>query len=505
MFLRFLLLAALWSPFFAFATNVTPSGSIVLQQTGTNTYAVADGAGGSGPFSMTNRTIGSAAGGAVTVAESYAGTLAGGRISILARRAVPAAFAISMAKESFIVGCQAGTELAAYLGLGTSSSSRTGCNVTDWLYDDGQDPAVSSVFQCDGVPSISVEKFVTPSPAYGSGSDFPSACANWASMLQTAYDTAYSTCLAAKLSGCTQVTQVSAVCTSQTSCKSAGYKTYYSKQSNGSYTPGATTAITSTAFRNLGASSNSSCPAVIDELDPAYSLPAGSPPGPDGKCPTGRYHTISAEDAKRLMEAYANIANAAAVMQKILDKGGSLQGAPERTLTGDPQSVGSPSTTITTNPDGTVTTTTTTPNNGYSYSGNTITVTNNSTTTVTTCTAAGSCTSSTTTKENDDAGTPTDTGMPSVPKLYEQKYPDGVKGVWDSHAQAISQIPLISWVNSLTPSFGNGGCPVWVIPVNVLGINTSGDVSIPCWLWGVLKIIFNISALLAARKLIFGG
>lgn len=465
LFRFFVLLAALWSPFFASASIVVNNGAVGVSANGSN-YVVEDGNGGLAYGGRTWQNP-SSRGGAVTLSENYTGRIAGGAIAVVARRAIPAASAISAAKESFIIGCQAGTELSAYLGLGTPSSSRTGCNVTDWLFDDGQEPTGGSTvtqnqvrFGYNGTvgpwdvdPRIACEF----APAYGTYWNTP------------VWNAANNSCRA------------------------------YNKTSPSSYINYAA------VYRTVDVVTPSSCPAYIDALDPAYSGAAGSPPGPDGKCPTGRYNKIDAATARAKMDAYADYSKASDVLNKILESGGVISVNGERSLSGTDSVVGTPSTTTTTNPDGSVTTTTTTPNIGYTYNGNTITVTNNTTTTTTTCTGAGSCSTTTTDTQNDDAGTPTDTGMPSVPKLYEQKYPNGVKGVWDSYSSQISQIPLISWLKSLSPSFGDGGCPVWTLPVHVLGINTTGDVSIPCWVWGALKLIFNISALLLARRLIFGG
>lgn len=468
-FLRFLLLAALWSPFFAFASLVVNNGSVGVVANGSN-YIVQDGSGGLA-YAGRTWTNPSTRGGAVALAESYTGKIAGGTISVVARRAIPAAMAISAAKQSFLIGCQAGTELSGYLGLGTPNSSRVGCNVTDWLFDEGQPPqsvdnycvSRSGVSACGATVADSVNNAAQQATQNGKpfGPGSGRAC-----RIQGAITT-----------------------TAALYCETA--------KGNGTYafwdqlTPGKTTVT--------------QCPASIDALDPAYSVPAGSPPGPDGKCPTGRYNPIDAATAQSRMDAYADFSKASNVLNKVLENGGTISVSGERDLSGTSSVVGTPTTSTTTNPDGSVTTTTTTPSISYTYNGNTISVTNNSTTTTTTCTAAGSCSSSTTDTKNDESGSPTDTGMPSVPKLYEQKYPDGVKGVWDSYSTSIGQIPLIAWVKSLSPSFADGGCPVWIIPIDVLGIRTSGDVSIPCWLWGVLKLIFNISALLAARKLIFGG
>lgn len=473
-----LALALFGAPFFACATNVTPSGSVLVQQTGTNVYSVVDGSGGSSPFSLTSRTIGGPSAGAVTVAEGYAGTLAGSRISILARRAVPAAFAISAAKESFLLGCQAGTELSQYLGLGTpANGSRVGCNVTDWLFDEGQSPPSENgtLYRViDSCKSDSTGCVLEGQSLYTQWSDAGSACRQYAGSFTGGTGTGL------VVNGSCQWKVVN----STGSVLLSGTSGFYTKSGNVS----------------------KGCPAVIDSLDPAYNIPEGSQPGPDGKCATGRYSKISAEEAKRLMEAYANIAHAASVLQKILDKGGNLQGAPERTVTGDPQAVGTPTTTTTTNPDGSVTTTTVTPTTNYNYSGNQITVTNSSSSTTQTCTAAGSCSTTTTSSNNDQSSaSPTDTGMPPVPNLYTQKYPDGLSGVWNEKKAAVEQSALFTWLRSLVPTFGDGGCPTWILPVDVLNIHTSGDISIPCWLWGTIKLIFNISALLVARRLIFGG
>lgn len=477
-----LALALFGAPFFACATNVTPSGSVLLQQTGANAYAVVDGSGGAGSFSMTGRTIGSAVAGAVTVAESYSGTLAGARISILAKRALPAAFAISAAKESFMIGCQAGTELASYLGIGSSSDTRMRCNVTDWLFDEGQ-------------PTETVNNYCISNITAGK----PLACgASVAAAAQSAtemWDSQWASGSTAS-KGCYAGTGVVHYIVDSIS----GSVVVFHSQCSTAPTAG------DKFSRTAAVTPVNECPAFTDVLT-GNSFPKGAfDPGPDGKCPTGKYDPVSADRAKTIMDAAADIAHAASVLQKILDKGGSLQGAPERTVTGDPQAVGTPTTTTTTNPDGSVTTTTVTPTTNYNYSGNQITVNNSSSSTTQTCTVAGSCTSSTTTKENDDtSASPTDTGMPAVPKLYTQKYPDGLAGVWNEQKAAVEQSALFTWLRSLAPTFGDGGCPTWTLPVDVLNIHTSGDISIPCWLWGTIKLIFNISALLLARRLIFGG
>lgn len=139
----------------------------------------------------------------------------------------------------------------------------------------------------------------------------------------------------------------------------------------------------------------SSCPASIDPFDPAHSVPAGGAPGPDGRCPTARGHwqPISPLDAGDRLEQFnpppgEKLKDWA---KEITEKGGALDGASERSLTGPAQKTGTPTTTTTTAPGGGVTTTTQTPTTNYTYNNNTVnyntsitTVTNNSDGTTTT-------------------------------------------------------------------------------------------------------------------------
>jgi len=58
------------------------------------------------------------------------------------------------------------------------------------------------------------------------------------------------------------------------------------------------------------------------------------------------------------------------------------------------------------------------------------------------------------------------------------------------------------------PDVPDGGVPpVWIVDFDFGQIGNLGvhDISPPYWLWGVLKAITILSALLLARRLIFGG
>lgn len=101
----------------------------------------------------------------------------------------------------------------------------------------------------------------------------------------------------------------------------------------------------------------------------------------------------------------------------------------------------------------------------------------------------------------------TDKPLPDQPKLYEPKYPDGITGVWNSKLQEIKATPLFNLAPSLLPNVSAGTCPSWKVDLSIDGWTNAGlqDVSPPCWVWDVAKLIIIASALLLARRLIFGG
>lgn len=101
----------------------------------------------------------------------------------------------------------------------------------------------------------------------------------------------------------------------------------------------------------------------------------------------------------------------------------------------------------------------------------------------------------------------TDKPLPDQPKLYEPKYPDGISGVWNSKIQEIKATPLFNLAPSLLPTVSGGSCPSWKVDLSIDGWTNAGlqDVSPPCWVWDVAKLVIIASALLLARRLIFGG
>lgn len=99
--------------------------------------------------------------------------------------------------------------------------------------------------------------------------------------------------------------------------------------------------------------------------------------------------------------------------------------------------------------------------------------------------------------------------MPAVPELYKQKYPDGLKGVITGAVTQLKATPLFGLVVQLIPTnLPNAGqCPSWSLSMNFGRHMNEGThvVQPPCWVWDVVKAIMIVSALLLARRLIFGG
>lgn len=166
-----------------------------------------------------------------------------------------------------------------------------------------------------------------------------------------------------------------------------------------------------------------------------------------------------------------------------------------------------PVTTSTDNVNNTTTTSTTT--NNHSYSGPNVTTTT-TTTNVTINNTTGAVISSTTVnnqpvmpeQSEEDQGTASDTALPSIPKLYEPKFPDGLEGVWNDRKAQLLDTSLFQIIPTLMPNVGDGGCPTWSIP-SIYGGNLNA--SIPCNVWYFIRLVIILTALMLARRLIFGG
>ncbi len=307
-------------------------------------------------------------------------------------------------------------------------------------------------------------------------------------------------------------------------------------------------------------SKSSACSALISffkSVDPP--VPANNYPGTtggslqDGKCVRMPYgipydlisRTSSNTSAEMVTHSEQDIIDkiavasgwpsaAARALQSALNNGATIETGtptvdgpatvPGTTTTSTTSTQLSPGTTTSVAPGtpgaqaGTKTTTTSNTTN-VTYNNSTAT-TNNKTTTTTTITNNVTNQSTTTTdkteeddkpkeKEEEPEDPPTDTELGEIPELYERKYPDGLSGIWETKSQEIKQSPLFTLADDLMPTgVGGGSCPSWSLDLSfggAFGDYGSQDVSPPCWIWDVAKLIIIASALILARALVFGG
>lgn len=188
---------------------------------------------------------------------------------------------------------------------------------------------------------------------------------------------------------------------------------------------------------------------------------------------------------------------------------GNLQGPASQT--GTPQVT----TTTTKNPDGSTSTTTTTVQNRYEYNygpnhynyTTTTTITENKDGVITeTETSDGMPTDNPTQEEDSTDYTFNDTEFPEVPSFYEQKYPEGLSGVWHQASADVDHSEFIQFLRGFVPSF-SGSCPAFGLGFNIASWANYGTVQFSsiCYVLDFVKIILLVTALFTFRKVTFGG
>lgn len=124
----------------------------------------------------------------------------------------------------------------------------------------------------------------------------------------------------------------------------------------------------------------------------------------------------------------------------------------------------------------------------------------------------GSCTGS----DCSDTTAPPPPGRPGFPGatasnfgvLYVAKYPDGPVKLWADKSAQLKTSGLVTLASNLMPKVVDGGvAPSWVVDFDFgpLGSLGSRDLAPEPWLWDVIRAITLLSALILARRLIFGG
>lgn len=238
------------------------------------------------------------------------------------------------------------------------------------------------------------------------------------------------------------------------------------------------------------------CPASTDPLDPQYNVPAGSPVGADGKCPTARYHHQGKTPEQAANDVADGVGGAAPTLpnqqwgdavREAVDLGG--QQIPSTITSSGPASQqGQPTTTTTTGPNGT-TTTTKTPTYTYNYAGDTITY---NTTNVTTINNNGTVTETTETTEGAQPD-PEDPCTKEPDRIGCSKY-----GTPDPAELLDKEVPV-----TFAPDTGwgadDGQCPPPISLPNSWGVNLSFSYDATCmFVRGLRYVIIALAWVLAA-------
>lgn len=98
-----------------------------------------------------------------------------------------------------------------------------------------------------------------------------------------------------------------------------------------------------------------------------------------------------------------------------------------------------------------------------------------------------------------------DPALPSVPELYQQKYPQGLAGVWAANKPNISTTAFYQGVASMFPTFGGGSCPSFGMSFGIGKMANYGSMNfpVPCWIYNVIGLIILVTAAFTARKILF--
>lgn len=124
----------------------------------------------------------------------------------------------------------------------------------------------------------------------------------------------------------------------------------------------------------------------------------------------------------------------------------------------------------------------------------------------------GSCTGSDC-PDNNGPGGPGKVGMPGagageIGDLYQREYKQGPVQLWSEKSASLKDSGLGGLAQNLFPKVGDGGTPpTWMIDLEFGPLGNYGvrDIAPEPWLWSVIRAITILSALVVARKLVFGG
>lgn len=100
----------------------------------------------------------------------------------------------------------------------------------------------------------------------------------------------------------------------------------------------------------------------------------------------------------------------------------------------------------------------------------------------------------------------TDSEFPPVEPFYQQKYPEGLEGVWQDAQSKFDNSEFMSFLHSFVPQF-SGSCPSWSMSFNIASWASYGNVPFVnlCYVFDFIKVIILVTALFTARAITFGG
>lgn len=110
-------------------------------------------------------------------------------------------------------------------------------------------------------------------------------------------------------------------------------------------------------------------------------------------------------------------------------------------------------------------------------------------------------------QEQDEDGIEySDADMPEVEPFYQQKYPDGLAGVWQAVSSDVESSAFLGFLSSFVPNF-SGSCPTFSLQFNIASWANYGTISFwnMCWIFEFIKTVLIVSAVFLARALTFGG
>lgn len=109
-------------------------------------------------------------------------------------------------------------------------------------------------------------------------------------------------------------------------------------------------------------------------------------------------------------------------------------------------------------------------------------------------------------EEQESEYTFADSQLPDIEPFYEQKYPDGFQGVWDSAKSDFENSDFVSFLNSFIPNL-SGTCPTWSMNFAIGNAANFGNKSFAdlCYVFAFVKVCMMLGAVFFSRQVIFGG